>query len=77
MTGRASIHRMSSTPPEPNSGAPSARTDIPATGAQHTEVPLTGERHPEPTPAAPGVPADAMTADPACADDAYSDYEPL
>ncbi|MEV6544177.1 hypothetical protein [Streptomyces sp. NPDC051665] len=63
---------MSSTPPEPDSGAPSARTDIPA-----TEVPPTGERHPEPTPAAPGVPADDTTADPACADDSYSGYEPL
>ncbi|MFI5881610.1 hypothetical protein [Streptomyces sp. NPDC051554] len=67
---------MSSTPPEPKSGAPSARTDIPATGAQHTEVPPTGERHPETTPAVRGV-ADGTTAGPACADESYSGYEPF
>ena len=68
---------MSSTPPEPKSGASSARTDIPATGAQYTEVPPTGERNPEPTLPAPGVPADDTTADSTCADDSHSDYEPL
>ncbi|MFG2375285.1 hypothetical protein ACGFY9_27875 [Streptomyces sp. NPDC048504] len=68
---------MSSTPPDPKSGAPSARTDNPATGARYTDVPPTGERHPEPTPAAPGVPATDTTADPACVDDSYSGYEPL
>ncbi|WP_405867970.1 hypothetical protein OG407_49235 [Streptomyces sp. NBC_01515] len=73
---------MSSTPPEPKSGAPNARTDgadSPAgavTGPQHTDVPPAGERHPEPTPAVPGV-ADDATAEPACADDLYSGYEPL
>lgn len=83
MTGEASIRRMSSTSPEPKSGAPSARSDgadTPAgaaTGPQHTAVPPAGERHREPTPAAPGVPADDTTADPACADDSYSGYEPL
>ncbi|WP_405945478.1 hypothetical protein OG588_00365 [Streptomyces prunicolor] len=74
---------MSRTPPEPKSGAPSDCTDgagRPAgavTGPQHIDVPPAGERHPEPTPAAPGVPADDTTADPACADDSYSGYEPL
>ena len=77
MTREASIRRMSSTPPEPKSAAPSARRDISATGGRHTDVPPTGERHPEPTPAAPGVPAVDATADPACADDPYSGYEPL
>ncbi|MFJ5304398.1 hypothetical protein [Streptomyces sp. NPDC088350] len=74
---------MSSTPPDPKSGAPGARTDgadSPAgavTGPRHTDVPPAGERHPEPTPAAPGAPVDDTTADPACADDSYSGYEPL
>ncbi|WP_189264210.1 hypothetical protein [Streptomyces fuscichromogenes] len=74
---------MSSTPPEPEPGAPSAcagGADSPAgaaTGPQHTDVPPAGERHPEPTPAAPDVPVDGTTADAACADESYSGYEPL
>ncbi|MEU2742439.1 hypothetical protein ABZ656_45950 [Streptomyces sp. NPDC007095] len=74
---------MSSTFPEPKSGAPTARTvgaDSPSgvvTGPRHTDVPPAGERDPRPMPAVPGVPVDDMTADPACPDDSYSGYEPL